>query len=105
MGLCYKCVAKWSKDHRYPPDVLMAVEMIWQDCPDDEAEPVEDSPECSMEQVFMAMSKAAFQGATPNRAIQFQGMVRDCPVRILIDSGGLFPQRLYSTTDASSFSC
>lgn len=54
MGLCYKCTGKWSKDHRCPPEVLMAVETIWQDCP---------------EQVFMAIFRAASQGATSTRAI------------------------------------
>lgn len=40
--------------HRCPPEVLMAVEMIWQDFLEDEAEPVEDSPECSAEQVCLS---------------------------------------------------
>ena len=36
MGLCYKCAGKWSKDHRCPPEVLMAVEAIWHDFDDDD---------------------------------------------------------------------
>lgn len=35
----------------------------------------------------MAISKAAIQGASSARAVQFQGLVQDCPVHILIDSG------------------
>jgi hypothetical protein len=29
LGLCYKCGAKWSKDHTCPPEVLLAVEALW----------------------------------------------------------------------------
>jgi hypothetical protein len=87
LGLCFKCAGKWSKDHRCPPEVLMAVEALWLDFDDDEIAPVEDVPERSDEQLCMAVSKAAFQGAAPTRAILFQGFVQDCPVRILIDSG------------------
>jgi hypothetical protein len=28
MGLCYKCSAKWSKDHKCSPEVLLAVEAV-----------------------------------------------------------------------------
>jgi len=29
LGLCFKCGAKWSKDHKCSPEVLLAVEGIW----------------------------------------------------------------------------
>lgn len=28
LGLCFKCGAKWSKDHKFYPEVLLAVEGI-----------------------------------------------------------------------------
>lgn len=54
----------------------MAVEMIWQDCPDDEPEPIEDSPEASGDQVFMAVSKATINGSILTHAVQFQGLLK-----------------------------
>ncbi|CAD6253076.1 unnamed protein product [Miscanthus lutarioriparius] len=88
LGLCFKCRGKWSKDHRCSPEVLLAVEAIWQDFQDDDdCSPEDSGPECSEEQVFLAISKAALQSSTPTRAIQFNGLVERCPVRILIDSG------------------
>jgi hypothetical protein len=35
-GLCFNCGAKWSKDHQCSPEVLLAVEAIWQNFPDDD---------------------------------------------------------------------
>jgi hypothetical protein len=34
-GLCFKCGGKWSKDHQCSPELLLAVEAIWQNFPDD----------------------------------------------------------------------
>lgn len=74
LGLCFKCGGKWSKDHRCSPEVLLAVEAIWQDFQDDDdCSPEDSGPECSEEQVFLAISKAALQSSTPTRAIQFNG--------------------------------
>lgn len=58
MGLCYKCVGKWSKDHKCPPKVLLPVETVWDSLlPDeDESEQVQEQP--SKEVCAMAISKA-----------------------------------------------
>jgi hypothetical protein len=29
LGLCFKCNAKWSKDHVCEPEVLHAVDALW----------------------------------------------------------------------------
>jgi hypothetical protein len=29
LGLCYKCGAKWSKDHKCSLEVLLAVKAVW----------------------------------------------------------------------------
>ena len=65
LGLCFKCGGKWSKDHQCSPEVLLAVEAIWQDFQDDGQCITNSPPQCSEEQVFIAISKAALQGATP----------------------------------------
>jgi hypothetical protein len=43
----------------------LAVEAIWQDFQDDDQCITNSPPQCSEEQVFIAISKAALQGATP----------------------------------------
>lgn len=79
VGLCFKCGDKWSKDHQCSPGVLLAIEAIWQDFQDDDdCLPVDNPPECSEEQVFMAISKAALQSSTPSRAIQWFCQVTAC---------------------------
>ena len=37
LGLCYKCGAKWSKDHKCSLEVLLAVEAIWDSFGDSDA--------------------------------------------------------------------
>ena len=37
LGLCYKCGAKWSKDHKCSPEVLLAVEAVWDSFGDSDA--------------------------------------------------------------------
>lgn len=71
LGLCFKCAGKWSKDHRCPPEVLMAVEALWMDFDDEVDVPVQDVPEATTEQLCMSVSMAAFQGAASTRAILF----------------------------------
>lgn len=44
LGLCYKCGAKWSKDHKCAPEVLHAVHDIWEAMSSD-SEPEENLPE------------------------------------------------------------
>ncbi|XP_066398707.1 uncharacterized protein [Miscanthus floridulus] len=76
LGLCFKCGGKWSMDHQCSPEVLLAVEAIWQVfSDDDDCLPEDSGPGCSEDHVFMAISKAALPGSTPSRAIQFQGSV------------------------------
>ena len=38
MGLCYKCAAPWSKDHKCAPEVLLVVEAVWGDFDDHTAQ-------------------------------------------------------------------
>lgn len=86
LGLCFKCGKKWSRDHRCPPDVLLAVESIWDAFQDtDTSEP--SSPSGAEAQLFLAISKAAIQGVQSARTIQFQGSILGLSVLVLIDSG------------------
>jgi len=87
LGLCYKCGAKWSKDHTCPPEVLLAVEALWDsfDNSKDGCSEHQDKP--VTEQLFVAISKAAALGACAARTIWFSGTVAGHPTLILIDSG------------------
>jgi hypothetical protein len=72
MGLCYMCAAKWSKDHKCPPEILLAVADLW-----DSEEP-SDSPQLSPaddsvnDHLFLAISKAATGGSPALRTVQFE---------------------------------
>lgn len=86
LGLCYKCNAKWSKDHVCAPEVLLAVEALWSGLGDE----VFSSPEAldaPSEQICLALSKAATQGCSSVRSVLFQGTVQNQSVTILLDSG------------------
>ena len=87
LGLCYKCGAKWSKDHTCSPKVLLAVEALWDsfDNSKDGCSEHQDKP--VTEQLFVAISKAAALGACAARTIWFSGTVAGHPTLILIDSG------------------
>jgi hypothetical protein len=80
LGLCYKCNSKWSKDHKCAPEILHAVEALWESLSSDEPlSPVADEPEPS-EQVFLAISKSAAAGQSSARTIQLMGSIQDVPI-------------------------
>lgn len=60
LGLCFKCGAKWSKDHKCPPEVLLVVEAIWDSLVDsDDVAESSGGDHHESERSFMAISKAA----------------------------------------------
>jgi len=71
LGLCYKCGAKWSKDHRCPPEVLHAVHDLWECF--SHASDVSDAnlmePQIPEEHLCLAISKAAISGAPAPKTI------------------------------------
>jgi hypothetical protein len=89
LGLCYKCAAKWSKDHKCAPEVLHAVHDLWESLLSADTEvPVPTPPNADApEQLFLALSKAAVSGAPASRTVQFDGYMEHVPVHILVDSG------------------
>jgi hypothetical protein len=86
MGLCYKCAAPWTKEHKCAPEVLLAIEAVWNDYDhDDVAE--SSTPACEAdEQVFLAISKAVVLGNSSARTVWFARYIQGQPVHILIDS-------------------
>ncbi|CAD6222789.1 unnamed protein product [Miscanthus lutarioriparius] len=87
LGLCYKCNAKWSKDHRCAPEVLHAVEALWESLDPDVVPAAETSDDQPIEQVFLAISKSAVFGVPAARTIRLLGSMSDILVHILVDSG------------------
>ena len=87
LGLCYKCSNKWSKDHRCPPEVLQAVDALW-DSFSSEDSLADSSPDYSpYEHLMMALSKSAASGIPAARTVRLMGMLQQVPVQILINSG------------------
>ena len=87
LSLCYKCSNKWSKDHRYPPEVLQAVDALW-DSFSSEDSLADSSPDSRpSEHLMMALSKSAASGIPAARTMRLMGMLQQVPVQILIDSG------------------
>jgi hypothetical protein len=87
MGLCYKCGLKWSWDHKCAPEVLHAINDLWESLFVVDCSSSLDSPAEHYEQVFLALSKSAVSGAPAPRTIQFTGVIEGLPISILIDSG------------------
>jgi hypothetical protein len=87
LGLCYKCNAKWSKDHVCTPEVLHAVEALWDSFSsyDSMADSVEEFS--AAQHCCLAISKSSFTGSATSRSIYFQGLLQSIPVKILVDSG------------------
>lgn len=87
LGLCYKCNAKWSKDHVCAPEILYVVEALWDSISSDDsmADSVEEFP--TAEQCCLALSKAAVSGVPASHTICLQGFLQTIPVQILVDSG------------------
>jgi hypothetical protein len=87
LGLCFKCGVKLSKDHKCSPDVLHAVEILWDSLSDDDCMKTPDSEAISNEQVCLALSKAANGGSAAAQTIRFQGLIAGILATLLIDSG------------------
>ncbi|CAD6236538.1 unnamed protein product [Miscanthus lutarioriparius] len=87
LGLCYKCNAKWSKDHRCAPELLHAIEALWGSLDPDVVPAAETSNDPPTEQVFLAISKSAVSGVSAARTIRLLGSTSGIPVHILVDSG------------------
>jgi hypothetical protein len=88
LRLCFKCGAKWSKDHKCPLEVLLAVEAIWDSLVDsDDASESSGDRHHESEQSFLAISKAAMGNSSATRAVRFRGSVQGHSVLVLVDSG------------------
>lgn len=90
MGLCYKCGAKWSKDHKCSPEVLLVVEVVWDSV--DALLDANSSSELTLEpasdpaQLFLAISKYAVGDSSTGRVIRLSGLVQGNSVMIPVDS-------------------
>jgi hypothetical protein len=88
LGLCYKCGAKWSKDHKCSPEVLLAIEAVWDSITDSD-DISEDTTFVPTEpaQLFMALSKATLGATSAAQAIRLHGLMQGHLVLVLVDSG------------------
>ena len=87
MGLCYKCGVKWSRDHKCAPEVLHAIQDLWETLYVDDCSISLEESSSSSEHLFLSLSKCAVTGTPAPRTIQFRGTLEGIPLTILIDSG------------------
>lgn len=87
MGLCFKCGIKWSKEHTCAPEVLHAVEALWDTVADDVCHSSSEVSDEAAEQLCLALSKAAANGSPASRIVRLCGTVAGILVILLIDSG------------------
>jgi len=87
MGLCYKCGVKWSRDHKCAPEVLHAIQDLWETLHVDDCSISLEESSSSSEHLFLSLSKCAVTGTPAPRTIQFRGTLEGIPLTILIDSG------------------
>lgn len=88
--MCFKCGMKWSKDHKCSPEVLHAVEILWESLTNKDDQSVHSAADTTNgpdEQLCLSLSKAASGGSLASRMILFQGFIADIPAVILVDSG------------------
>jgi len=87
LGLCFKCGTKWSRDHRCPPEVLHAVDPLWESFSSDDS--LDDTPPTlpPAEHIMLALSKSALSGVPAARTVRLVGFLQQIPVQILVDSG------------------
>lgn len=87
LGLCYKCGVKWSKDHKCAPEVLHAVEVLWDSFAEFDSQSTSETSSGPDEQLCLALSKAASSGSLASRTIHFKGSIAGIPAILLIDLG------------------
>jgi len=87
LGLCNKCITKWSKDHKCALEVLHVVHDLWESLSSSATEDLTDSATVATEQIFLALSKSTVSGAPASRIVQFLGSLEGIPVSILLYSG------------------
>lgn len=87
LGLCYKCGAKWSKGHHCSPEVLQAVDALWDSFSSDDYLADSEPDSTPTEQLMLALSKSALSGIPAARTIRLVGSLANIPVQILVDSG------------------
>lgn len=87
LGLCFKRGNKWSKDHRCPPEVLQAVDALWDSFSFDDSLADSTTGESPAEHLMLALSKSALSVVPAARTVRLVGLLQHIPVQILIDSG------------------
>lgn len=91
-GLCVRCGAKWSCDHKCAQAVQLHIleEVLGLFESDDTDEPA-DIPvaddDTTPTQLHMLLSAAAVSGVLAQRTICFNGYLGAIPIHILLDSG------------------
>jgi hypothetical protein len=74
LGLCFKCGMKWYKDHKCSPEVLHAVEILWESLANKDDQLVHSAVDTANgpdEQLCLALSKAASGGSPASCTIRF----------------------------------
>ena len=69
MGLCYKCAAEWSEDHKCAPEVLPAIETVWESFVDPAGYSDTVEPVPSKDQLCLAISKAGTGSSPASRTV------------------------------------
>ncbi|CAD6211893.1 unnamed protein product [Miscanthus lutarioriparius] len=87
-GLCIRCGAKWSRDHKCSEVVqLHLVQELLDMFPDDEDEAEASSPASpTKSQLMLHLSMAAVAGASAPKTLCLKGVIQDVPLSILVDS-------------------
>ena len=87
-GLCIRCGAKWSRDHKCAELVqINLVQELLDMFPDQDDVDSSDPPSPTVSQVMMHLSVAAAVGSASPKAFSFHGEIQGRPLFILVDSG------------------
>lgn len=73
-GLCVRCAERWSRDHTCPDKVqLHAIQEVWDVLQSDDSEDQQTVLSEPQQQLFLAVSAAAFSGEEAPKTMQFKG--------------------------------
>jgi len=87
-GLCIRCGAKWSRDHKCAELVqINLVQELLDMFPDQDDVDSSDPPSPTVSQVMMHLSVAAAVGSASPKAFSLHGEIQGRPLFILVDSG------------------
>jgi len=80
LGLYYKCTAKWSKDHRCSPEVLQAVDALWDSFSSGDSLADSSPDDDPTAHLMLVLSKSVMSGILAAHIVRLMGSIQQIPM-------------------------